>query len=419
MTHSSEPAACSTATLWYDVTDVVKHQATWVGIPRVVGGLALGLIEGDHPFDLRFCHFRADHGFVDLTQKQIEKLIFSVGKIEPQSPVLAKLQRFFSKRVRRKKGTIGLPFSRGDILFNAGFNSYGTKSQKQIHDTIKEMDIKYIGYIHDLIFYRFPEMWSAKSKDKMRSWMEFLARSSSLILCSSTSTKRDAEEYFSGLGIPWKIAPTGLASGLVTEAGQPRPANNRKVPGQPYVLCVSTLEVRKNHRLLFHVWKNLIEKFRKQSVHLLVIERKKGWLIDDFISELENCEYLDGAIQWLSDVDDTDLVALYQNCLFTVYPSLYEGWGLPIAESLSFGKYCVASNSSSLPEVGGTLIDYHKPFDVETAAELVARAIRDREFLPRREMQIRQNYRPCSWQECASAAVAVMADLLRPATTAK
>jgi glycosyltransferase involved in cell wall biosynthesis len=179
------------------------------------------------------------------------------------------------------------------------------------------------------------------------------------------------------------------------------------------------LEVRKNHRLLFHVWKNLIAKFGKQSVPLLVLAGKKGWLIDDFISELENCEYLDGAIQWLSDVDDTDLVALYQNCLFTVYPSLYEGWGLPIAESLYFGKYCVASNSSSLPEVGGTLIDYHKPFDVETAAELVARAIRDREFLQRREMQIRQNYRPCSWQECASAAVAVMADLLRPATTAK
>jgi glycosyltransferase involved in cell wall biosynthesis len=93
---------------------------------------------------------------------------------------------------------------------------------------------------------------------------------------------------------------------------------------------------------------------------------------------------------------------LYQNCLFTVYPSHYEGWGLPVIESLARGKHCVASSSSSLPEAGGQWCDYHDPLDFVACHRLIARAAFDSDYRESKEQAIRDGYRPASWDECAA-----------------
>ena len=152
-----------------------------------------------------------------------------------------------------------------------------------------------------------------------------------------------------------------LGSGLSDRpvAEEPRPAG---IP-QPYVLFVSTIEIRKNHRLLVRVWRRLMERHGADAVPVLVFAGQIGWLVDDLLAELAASDYLGGKIVLMPGLSDAELRQAYRGCLFTVFPSLCEGWGLPVAESLAQGKFCVASNRTSIPEVGGDLIDYFDPIE--------------------------------------------------------
>jgi glycosyltransferase involved in cell wall biosynthesis len=106
-------------------------------------------------------------------------------------------------------------------------------------------------------------------------------------------------------------------------------------------------------------------------------------------------------IRILNNVSDSDLMHLYRNCMMTAFPSLYEGWGLPVAESLAAGKYCLASNAASIPEVGGELLDYLEPWDVSAwVAELQKYAF-DPLALAAKEEAIKRDYKPVAWKDTA------------------
>ena len=108
-------------------------------------------------------------------------------------------------------------------------------------------------------------------------------------------------------------------------------------------------------------------------------------------------------IRILNRVTDSDLSRLYKNAYFTVYPSLYEGWGLPVAESLANGKFCLASNVASIPEVGGDLIEYLDPWDVPAWAARIHWYIDHPDDLSQKEQRIKKEYIPVTWQSCAAS----------------
>jgi glycosyltransferase involved in cell wall biosynthesis len=107
----------------------------------------------------------------------------------------------------------------------------------------------------------------------------------------------------------------------------------------------------------------------------------------------------------LRGLSDAELQQAYRSCLFTVFPSLSEGWGLPIAESLAHGKFCVASDRTSIPEVGGDLIDYFDPSDDDDAVAKIERPLLDPGYLTAREARVRAEYRPRTWTDCVHALI--------------
>ncbi len=133
----------------------------------------------------------------------------------------------------------------------------------------------------------------------------------------------------------------------------------------------------------------------------LVLLGKRGWQSNDFVSELTNAGYLGGKIKWITDADDARLADAYQRCAFTVFPSFYEGFGLPVAESLGLGKPCLASDQASIPEVGGDLVDYFDPYELSQAYRLVEKAIFDDAFLAERRQRIRERFRATTWPDYA------------------
>jgi glycosyltransferase involved in cell wall biosynthesis len=86
---------------------------------------------------------------------------------------------------------------------------------------------------------------------------------------------------------------------------------------------------------------------------------------------------------------------LFRNCRFTVYPSTYEGWGMPVTESLAYGKVCITSNTSSLPEAGGEFADQVSPYNTQELLTAMLRYMDDK-VLAAREKQIAA-FRPASW----------------------
>ena len=172
---------------------------------------------------------------------------------------------------------------------------------------------------------------------------------------------------------------------------------------------VSTIESRKNHLSAFSCWLNLIKKYGPERVPKLVCVGNKGWLNDTVYAKLQSSRLLQSHVVMLSKISDFDLQKLYLNCLFTIYPSSYEGWGLPVTESLCFGKVPVISNSSSLPEAGGKFAVY---FDLGSENMMLAaleRMIYDDAFRRKQEEEIRTKFKPRTWGGIAEQMLALVA----------
>jgi glycosyltransferase involved in cell wall biosynthesis len=168
------------------------------------------------------------------------------------------------------------------------------------------------------------------------------------------------------------------------------------------------VEARKNHILLVRTWSELLRRHDRALVPHLVWVGRSGWMIDPLLDELDKENLLDGKLLWLGrevGLPDSTLHGLYRRCLFTMFPSVYEGWGLPVSESLAHGKLCIASSASSIPEAGGDLADYHGPQDFEKCLTLTERAIFDTDYRAARERRIREEHKMPSWAECSLAMI--------------
>jgi glycosyltransferase involved in cell wall biosynthesis len=154
-----------------------------------------------------------------------------------------------------------------------------------------------------------------------------------------------------------------------------------------FALCVGTIEIRKNGLLLLQVWKRLIDEGLSALPHL-VFAGKYGWRISEFKSFLSNNPEVAAKVVVINSPTDTDLAELYAHARFCLFPSFYEGWGLPVGEAAWFDRYVIASSASSVPEVCGQLMDYGAPHDFERWVDLVRRAVREPSYVAQKEAAI-------------------------------
>jgi glycosyltransferase involved in cell wall biosynthesis len=260
--------------------------------------------------------------------------------------------------------------------------------------------------LYDLIPLRRPEWCAADLVDKFGAWLRSSLPQCPRLMAISKATAADVEAYAHEVGLtlqgPVTPVPIGTDFGPPLEAGVNEPPRGLPAPGS-YVLFVSTMEARKNHAMLFKVWRRLVSELPSAQVPTLVFAGRVGWLVSDLIQQLENTDWLDGKIRLIRDPTDAELTALYEGCLFTVFPSLFEGWGLPVSESLGRGQPCLTSNRTSLPESGGALARYFDPEDLEDAYRAVRAVIDDRGGLEDWRARVRREYRHTKWEDTADA----------------
>ena len=307
-------------------------------------------------------------------------------------------------------GTAGLAVRPGDILLILGAPWAGPAYGTFLQQVRGRYPLEAALLLYDLIPLRRPEWCAADLVEKFGQWLRSTLPQCSRLMAISKATAADVEAYAREVGLtlaaPVQPIPIGTDFGLPLDAGMNEaPARGLPAPGS-YILFVSTMEARKNHAMLFKVWRRLVSELPSEKVPTLVFAGRVGWLVSDLMQQLENTDWLDGKIRLIRDPTDTELAALYQGCLFTVFPSLFEGWGLPVSESLGRGQPCLTSDRTSLPESGGKLSRYFDPENLDDAYRAVRAIIDDRAGLEAWRAEVRRDYRHTPWEETADSILA-------------
>lgn len=254
--------------------------------------------------------------------------------------------------------------------------------------------------VHDLAFEHFPRLFPRRWRWLYRAGLKATVNRADAILTPSQAT---ADDLLSRTKAdPAKVHVIPLAASLPTAGSDPLPILRRMAIEGPYVLFVGTLEPRKNLVLLLRAYRDAVAA---GIPHSLVLAGAVGWQSAELEAEL--AKRAPGTVVRTGPLVEDELDAVYRGAAAFVYPSLYEGFGLPVVEAMARGVPTITSNVSSLPEVAGSagyLVDPSSQKDLAVAIERVlgdeALAADMRREGPKQAAQF-------SWDETALATIAV------------
>lgn len=296
--------------------------------------------------------------------------------------------------------TPGVLFAQGDVYVSIGLD-WDQKNTAFIAEQKALSGFKGLFCCYDLIPVKFPHLCVGDVAAKFGHYFADLAWCADEFVSISECSKRDLLALLQELGTPIpETTVIKLGSHLPASEADNVSAQTKEAAGDRFILFVSTIERRKNHETLYRAYTRLIDK-GIDNLPKLVFVGMPGWGVNDFLADLRFDGRVKDLVKVLTNVSDADLVWLYKNTLFSVFPSLYEGWGLAVAESLAAGKFCLASNMASIPEIGGDLIEYLDPWDVQLWADRLEWYFNNPKALAKAETRIRKEYDAPTWESTA------------------
>ena len=411
---SPTPGRAATRLL-FDISDLVYyigHHANLTGIQRVQSSIVLAIL-GNNLFP------QARLTFLSFNARTRNWVVIPTGFLFTllEDLFLPEAQRLVSFPAEEARGGI-LPGAREFTGF--GVLDDGSASvlcllgaawvnQDYLHRVLalkRQFGTRFVMTVHDLIPVYARETCDQDTARVFEEFMRRALRHADHILGVSESTAADLRRYTASLQIatpPVTVTRNGSSFGeFLPKLEAEGDLSAMDLPDR-FVLFVGTIEGRKNHDLMLKIWQRMIEE--GDDPPDLVCVGRLGWKSSAFISALVESDYLGGRIHLLQDISDTDLRLLYGRCLFTVCPTLYEGWGLPVGESLAMGKICVSSDRTSVPEVAGEFGVYIDIDDVAASLAVIRDMIADAPKRKRLEAKIRRDYKPITWRSVGDKVV--------------
>lgn len=422
--------------LLFDLTDLEAWSGVHGGTQRVVYGIAKELYVSNRK-DLVFVAFSPKHNKFYITS--LEPILQRVESTNLASPALSEIS--LEEKIRRKVAPYTPKFIKNNkklkqiALQSVGAGLCRFRLIRQIPNKLKTNNVqlkaidevkihsddtililgkpwdypliqnflsseknitnfKIVQLVYDLIISLNPQLHHpALFKVYTQNMFEAISNSD-MLLAISKSTADDLKIFAEKLNMTLPKVKTIRLGDEISDTIQPSDKPDSRIEDE-YIACIGTIEIRKNHTLLYYCYKLAQEK----GIELpqLVIVGSPGWMTEDIQYLINNDPTVKPKIIILNNISDAALIWIYKNCLFTVYPSLYEGWGLPVAESLAYGKLCIASNSSSIPEIAEEMIDYFSPYDANECLGLIIKYL-DTKTL-KNKVKIIKSYKTTTWKD--------------------
>jgi glycosyltransferase involved in cell wall biosynthesis len=337
-----------------DYTPAIRQQA---GIGRIIRGQVAGLIAADAGLDLRLFVV----GLVDENDRRQAPLPLHTTPVDERNMV--RLWHRLNIPLPPVEWFVGGPL---DLLHATDFVLPPSKARRKLLT------------IHDLAFLFYPDAAMPSLHHYLNVVVPRSVRRADALVADSQHTAQDLNEqwqvpleritvvqgavdhvHFRPVGDPQQLAEVRQRYGL----GE-----------RPYILALSRLEPRKNFVRLIEAF--AAARAEARLPHRLVIGGRKGWLYESIFTRVQELGLADDVL-FPGFIADADLPALYSGAAFFAYPSLYEGFGLPIVEAMACGAPVLTSDNSCLPEAGGPGAIYVRAEDVGSIAEGLVRLATD------------------------------------------
>ncbi len=248
----------------------------------------------------------------------------------------------------------------GDVLFMCGLG-WDVTDWHVVERLRATTGLRIVTFIHDLIPIIMPKRVGDSGDFYLNYFLHALTHSDAFV-ANSHCSRDDFIAFAARYNRPAPAVTVMYLGAAVPAAPDAAELDalglTQRLAAGRFALMVGTFEIRKNHRLVIELWHELV---KEPGFDLdLVIVGMKGWHVDDVIAALEASPLFNQRIFWLRGLSDAGLSWLYEHCHVSVFPSLYEGWGLPVVESLQHRRPVLASCRGATPEAGlgvATLLD--------------------------------------------------------------
>jgi glycosyltransferase involved in cell wall biosynthesis len=400
--------------IYFDYSDLlayVRSNRNPTGIQRVQIELFKASLQWPSPIPILACAFAQRLGsWVEINRAELRNLtdLAAIAGAFDDPDWQEALAEFFAAFDARD----ACHFPIGAALINTGTSWWISGYMSAIRAMKARYGMRYVAFVHDLIPVMAPEYVVSGVVFEFNSWLSSAFLHADLFVGTSRSTLDDlvrasrqvCDLAYTPVAMPLDTA-TASARGEANEAQTTQILQRLGLSYRRFVLFVGTLEERKNHLLVFQAWAKLTADGDPDRVPQLVCVGKSGWKFDAAQAFLGSHPELASWIVFLSGISDNELATLYERCLFTVYASHYEGWGLPVTESLCHGKACLTTDHSSLPEAGGKFADYYEAGSMRSFQAKQHQLIFDDAYRESRELLIQAEFKPRTWHDALAGLV--------------
>lgn len=219
----------------------------------------------------------------------------------------------------------------------------------------------FVPFVHDLIPLSHPEYARPPQVKRHAARVATVSAMADGVVVNSAATADSLRDELAARGLPAPpaitVAPLGIAPWRASVARTPQQSGDA-----PYFVCLGTIEPRKNHLLLLHLWRDFAARLGDRAPRLLLLGRR-GWENENILDLLERCAALRGLVRECGTPGDAEVASLLAGSRALLFPSFAEGYGLPLAEALALGVPALCSDLPALREVGGAVPDYLDPLD--------------------------------------------------------
>jgi glycosyltransferase involved in cell wall biosynthesis len=247
------------------------------------------------------------------------------------------------------------PTQRGKLFFNTGHS--GLDCLSYVHE-LNNRKLRPLFFLHDLIPISHPEYCRAGEADKHHRRLDAMLSHGCGLIVNSRATRDDLLAYAEEreLAVPPCVVAHLAPANLPLDNCYGRPLES------PYFVVLGTIEPRKNHLMLLHLWRQLIAEFGDSAPRLVVIGQR-GWECEQIVDLLDRCQALQGFVIEQSCCTDIELVNWLKHAEALLFPSFVEGYGIPLMEALMLGLPVIASDLSVFHEIAGEIPEYLDPLD--------------------------------------------------------